>query len=294
MNSLLRKLLSQRQYKALSWFKNKTVPNLRYRLGQSPFLLAGSVVKLLPDNSKVTVKSGINVIKKMDYPRHDIFLNIDSDMEYRVRVHSCQKEPETVEWIETFLKEGEVLYDIGANVGAYSLVAAKFFGHKVKVYAFEPAFLNFPQLCKNLALNSCQDSVIPFQIALSDETGIENFNYYSLTPGGAVHTLGEAVDYLGAEFTPAAIQPVLRYRVDDFIQQFHIPAPNHIKIDVDGTEFAILKGMDQTLANGSVRSMLLEITPGRGLGPQIIEYLSNQGFEVHSKYGLNHILVRNN
>lgn len=292
MNSLLRKLLSDRKYKALARVKNKTLPNARYRLGQSPFLIIGSVFKLLPDNSKVTLKSGINVVKKLDYERSDIFLNIDSDLEYRVRLNSCKKEPETIEWIETFFQEGDVLFDIGANIGAYSLVTAKFFGHKVKVYAFEPAFLNFPQLCKNLTLNGCQESVIPFQVALSDETGIENFNYFNLIPGGAVHTLGETIDFLGDEFTPATVQPVLRYRVDDFIKQFGIPVPNHIKIDVDGTEFSILKGMAETLANGSVRSILLEITPGRSQGDNIVEYLEEKGFKAHSKAGLNHIFIR--
>ena len=292
MKRKLAKILTKQQYRALSRFKNKTLSQAWYRLGQSPFLMVGSIVKLLPANSKVTLKSGMRIIKKMDYQRHDIYLNVESDLEYRVRLHSCAKEPDTVEWIETFLKEGDVLYDIGANVGAYSLLAVKFFQHKVKVYAFEPAFPNFSQLCKNLMLNGCQQSIVPFQIGLSDQTGIGDFNYYSLVPGGAVHTLDETVDYLGNDFTPASTQPVLRFRVDDFIEQFGIQPPNHIKIDVDGTEYAILKGMDRTLGEGTVRSMLLEITPGRGQQDQMLEYLSSKGFETHSKRGLNHILVR--
>ena len=228
----------------------------------------------------------------MDYDHRDIFLNVDSDFEYRVRLHSCKKEPETVEWIETFFREGDVLYDVGANVGAYSLVASKFFGGKVQVYAFEPSFLNFPQLCKNLMLNQCQESIVPLQVALSDKTTIETFNYYNLFPGGAVHALGEAIDHNGDAFTPMSKQPVLTYRTDDFIKQFDIPSPNHIKIDVDGTEFSVLKGMDETLENKSVRSMLLELSEGRGHGSEIFQLLSNKGFKVHGTYGSNHILVR--
>ena len=294
MKRLLQRILNQGQYRALLRFKNKTIPNLRYRLGQSPFLLVGSVIKVLPASSKVTLKSSINVVKKMDYKRRDIFLTVDSDIEYRVRLNSCKKEPDTVEWIETSLKEGDVLYDVGANTGAYSLVTSKCFDGKVQVFAFEPAFLNYAQLCKNLVINQCGRSVIPFQIALSDQTGIEDFNYHVLVPGGAVHALGEAVDHEGEAFKPASTQPVIRYRLDDFVRQFGIPAPNHVKIDVDGTEFSILKGMDETLSNPSLRSLMLELNEGRGQVTEIVDFLSAKGLEERSRLGSNRMFERRN
>ena len=273
-------------------FYRKGLPSLRYRLGQSPFLVIGSVVKILPQNSQVTLKSGINVVKKLDYKRQDIFLSVESDMEYRVRLRSCAKEPDTIEWIESDLADGDVFYDVGANVGAYSLVASKFFRGKVQVYAFEPSFLNFPQLCKNLALNHCEDSVTPFQVALSNETGIDTFNYHSLVIGGAVHTLGEAIDDQGEPFNPASRQLVLSFRGDDFTKQFDIPPPNHIKIDVDGTEFSVLKGFDDSLNDPGVRTVMLELNAGRGQKEQIIEYLRDKGFKIRSTYGANHLFAR--
>jgi FkbM family methyltransferase len=228
----------------------------------------------------------------MDYERRDIFLNVDSDFEYRVRLHSCKKEPDTVQWIETFFKEGDVFYDIGANVGAYSLVAAKCFEGKVKVYAFEPAFLNFTQLCKNVLLNGSQESVVPLPIALSDKTHIANFNYRNLIPGGAVHVLGEPVDTEGNVFTPVARQPVLSYRVDDLIKHFGVRIPNHIKIDVDGTEFAVLKGMDETLNDPSVRTILLEVNASSGNEGEITGFLAKKGFAVNSKHTINYVFTR--
>ena len=264
MKQQIRKLLSDKQYNALGRFKNRTLPDLRYRLGQSPFLLVGSVIKVLPANSKVTLKAGAKVVRKMDYKRRDIYLNIDSDMEYRVRLNSCKKEPDTVEWIETHMKDGDAFYDVGANVGAYSLVASKFFDGKVQVFSFEPSFLNFSQLCKNLVTNKCERSVVPLQIALSDQTGLEDFNLRVLVPGSAVHSLGEAVDNEGAAFEPASVQQVIRYRLDDFVRQFQVPTPNHIKIDVDGTEIAILKGMGDILSSPSLRTMIIELNEGRG------------------------------
>ena len=292
LKRLLRRLLTPAHYRVLSRVKNQALPNLKYRLVQWPSLLVGQVIKILPDSNLVALKSGIRVVKKMDYERRDILLEVDSDFEYRVRLHSCQKEPDTVHWIETFIKEGDVLYDIGANSGAYSLVASKFFDGKVTVYAFEPAFLNFAQLCKNLLLNRNQNSVVPLPVALSDTTSITNFNLGNLVPGGAMHALGEPLDPEGHVFTPVAQQPVLSYRVDDFIKQFDIRMPNHIKIDVDGNELSILKGMDETLNGGSVRSVLLELNVGSGRDQEILQFLAEKGFKVHSTYGLNHIFVQ--
>ena len=292
MRALLKKILTQDHYDALARIKLITAPDLCFRLAQSPFVLMGSIIKVLPAGPKMTVKSGINVVKKMDYKRRDIFLNVDSVIEYRVRLNSCKKEPDTIHWIENSFSEGDVLYDIGANVGAYSLVAAKLFDGKVQVFAFEPAFLNFAQLCKNLVTNQCGRSVIPFQIALSDQTGIEDLNYRALMPGSAVHALGPAVDQQGKAFKPAATQSVIRYRLDDFIRQFGIPVPNHIKIDVDGTEFSILKGMDETLSNASLRTMVLELNEERGHTDEIMEYLSERGLKPVPSTGANHLFVR--
>lgn len=292
MKSLFRRLLTPHQYQGLSRVKNETLPNLGRGLTQWPFLFIGQAIRVLPDSRLIAFKSGIKVVKKMDYQRRDIFLDVESDVEYRLRLHSCQKEPETVKWIETFIKEGDVLYDIGANSGAYSLVASKFFNGKVTVYAFEPAFLNFAQLCKNVALNKSQDTVIPLPVALSDKTNIANFNLRSLVPGGAIHSLGEPLDPDGNAYTPAFRQPVMSYRADDLIEQFDLRTPNHIKIDVDGNEYSVLKGMEKTLGCGAVKSVLLELNGGQGHDQEILDLLAEKGFQVHSNYGLNHIFVR--
>lgn len=75
-------------------------------------------------------------------------------------------------------------------------------------------------------------------------------------------------------------------------KQFEIQRPNHIKIDVDGNEFPILKGMEETLNGGSVKSVLLELNVGRGNEQNILEFMAQKGFRVHSDFGLNHIFVR--
>lgn len=294
MRAFLRKRLTEQQYSKLRIFKYRFLPDPLFQLTNAPFGLIRAVIKLVPGRSRVSIKSSINVVRRLDYKPRNILLNIDSDFEYRVRLNSSVKEPETVEWIETFFKPGQVMYDIGANVGAYSLIASRFFEGKLKVYAFEPAFQNYNQLCKNLALNHCDDSVVPLQIALSGSTGIETFNYHNLVPGSAVHALGDPVNHLGETFAPALKQPALTYRADDFISQFNIALPNHIKIDVDGIEFDLMQGFDKTLDGPSVESILLELNEERGHRDELLKYLASKGFELKAKYDRNHILVRKN
>ena len=57
-------------------------------------------------------------------------------------------------------------------------------------------------------------------------------------------------------------QLLLSYRLDDLIELFHLPYPQHIKIDVDGIEFSVLKGSQKTLGNSACRSLMLEINEG--------------------------------
>jgi hypothetical protein len=71
-----------------------------------------------------------------------------------------------------------------------------------------------------------------------------------------------------------------------------MPVPNHIKIDVDGTEFSVIKGMTATLADPSVRSVMLELNNGRGDSHQVVEFLAEKRFRVQSTHGANCLFVR--
>ncbi len=90
------------------------------------------------------------------------------------------KEPETIEWINTFDKE-DVLWDIGANVGIYSLYAAL---RGIHVCAFEPAPGNYYVLSRNIELNSFDDRISSFCVAFNDETKLESFYMSNTEIGG--------------------------------------------------------------------------------------------------------------
>lgn len=227
------------------------------------------------------LKNRCNIIKKMDYEKKDIYLNIESWIDL-YRLNSCKKEPETVKWIESF-RENDIFFDVGANIGAYSLVAAKFFNKKIRVYAFEPAFQNYSQLCKNIITNRCDDCITPLQLALSDETKVDCFNYVDITPGSAHHTLGEPVLYDDSSFNPCFRQSVLSFCIDDLVSIFKIPRPNHIKIDVDGYEKQILIGAKNTLTSPDVQTVLVEIDELKKKDHEISALLSEYGFRLKSR-----------
>ena len=76
------------------------------------------------------------------------------------------KEPDMIEWIESF-NRNDILFDVGANIGLYSIFASKQ-GIK-KVIAFEPEALNFALLNQNIFLNNEQDRIVPLNVGLSND-----------------------------------------------------------------------------------------------------------------------------
>jgi hypothetical protein len=94
----------------------------------------------------------------------------------------------------------------------------------------------------------------------------------------ARHSLGYAAPADG----PAVYQqPVMMFRLDDLIDAFRLPPPNHIKLDVDGGELAVLEGAARTLALPVLRSVLIEVSSS--LSSAISEVLRGHGLHLQSK-----------
>ena len=93
-------------------------------------------------------------------------------------------EPWTVHWLERIVAPGDVLYDVGANIGAFSLVAANAHDQAVRVFAFEPSFVTYAALCRNVLENTCDKSHHPHAGGADGGQGNTVFKYRSLVSGG--------------------------------------------------------------------------------------------------------------
>ncbi len=166
----------------------------------------------------------------------------------------ASKEPETLDWIDTFA-DGSILWDVGANIGLYSIYAAK--ARHCQVYAFEPSVFNVELLARNINLNSLQETVTIIPVPLIDKVGISAFKMTSTAWGGALSTFREDYNHFGQP-----LKSVFEYRspglsMSAAVATLGIPAPDYLKIDVDGIEHLVLRGGTDIL-NG-VKSVLIEI-----------------------------------
>jgi FkbM family methyltransferase len=251
----------------------------------------------LPDGIVLDLIARLSMQRKLDYAGHDLFLNVVSPEEYFIRVFSCRKEPETVQWIEKAARDGDVFYDVGANVGAYTLIASKAANGRVKVYAFEPAFANFAQLCYNIQLNNSERNAIPLPVALSDANGFASLMLRNLKPGKSAHLSfdGNGAGLAGGDHFH---QTVPTWRLDDLIQNLEMEVPNLMKIDVDGAEPEVLRGATDTLRNPVLRAIQIELETNEETAKSatVFRMLGAAGFEraakhTHDTYA-NYLFVR--
>lgn len=214
----------------------------------------------------------------INYGDRSVRIFASSRMERRTRRQAEEKEPETIDWIHTYMRPGEVIFDIGANVGNYSLISAKHLKGNARIFAFEPAWFNFTQLNRNILLNRSENCVFAVLCAFSNQTGVFWFNYSSLEAGSAEHALGKAVQYDKEEFIPVMQQPVPVYTIDEMARLLEV-CPQHIKIDVDGIEALIIDGARETLHNSALRSILCELTDSSE-DLKAIEKIRQAGFQL--------------
>jgi FkbM family methyltransferase len=212
------------------------------------------------------------------------------------------KEPETIAWIDTF-QQGDTLWDIGANVGMYSLYAGLKPG--VQVLAFEPAVVNCYALNRNIEINGLDARIAVFCIAFSESTALDYLYMGGTRIGEACHSFRDEVDLKGQPFRARFRQGAISFSVDDLIDTCHPAFPNHMKIDVDGIEDKIIRGARKTIGDPRLKSLLVELDIDRpDYCRQVHDALEQAGLRLlhrkhaamfdHSEYAsiYNHVFVR--
>ena len=130
-----------------------------------------------------------------------------------------QIEPDTIEWLDG-LPDGPVtLWDIGANLGLYSLYAAV--RSDVHVLAFKPGAASYRTLNDNIEMNAMDSRITALPVALCKATKLDVLNMGSTHEGGSMHGFAVEVDQFGGAIDTQFRQGAIGFSIDDFVQLFH-------------------------------------------------------------------------
>jgi FkbM family methyltransferase len=142
--------------------------------------------------------------------------------------------------LSDYLSPGTVFYDIGANIGFFSVAAARLVGEEGQVYAFEPLPENAAVIRRNIKINGFENIQV-IEAAVADRSGAAEFLVAHYSGGSA----------LASASVPPDLKEIITVEIvalDDLIARGQIRLPNLVKIDVEGAELQVIKGMSATLS----------------------------------------------
>ena len=209
-----------------------------------------------------------------------LLFSYDNELTYMRAASFFDKEPETIEWLDS-IPSGSCLWDIGANVGLYSVYAAKV--RECEVVAFEPSVFNLEVLAKNTVLNGISHRITIFPIALSSESKSATFRMTNTSRGGACSTFGEGYGYDGHAFDSVFEYKTISVPGDEVISLYNgsMRPPNFIKMDVDGIEHIVIRGMKNILQTPELKGILVEINENfEEQRKNLVDALESAGFSL--------------
>jgi len=285
-----RKLINSMKYKMTKEILKKIIFLPYYFLSQIFFLLEKIYNFILPKSfSGLTRQFFISKLSS-DYKT----VNYESDsgtVSFKLytpnatcsmRFHTfATKEPETLDWIDEFGKDG-IFFDIGANIGIYSLYFAK--KYNANVFSFEPSVFNLKQLAKNISINSLNELISIIPNPLSNKTHFADFVNTSDDEGGALSAFGVNYGFDGLPIKANIKYSTLGFTLDKLLDIGVIKNyPSLIKIDVDGIEHLILKGATEILKSRKCKSVLIEVNSSFSEQYKAVHKIMNEcGFSLRS------------
>lgn len=203
------------------------------------------------------------------------------------------KEPDTIDWLNENGSKYNCFFDIGANLGLYSIYYAKKFD--AKVFSFEPSFKNLELLARNIRLNSLQEHITIISNPLTEKFLVSKYFQGDFKAGAAEasfdnkgyvkeHEIKNKHTIMNKE---KIFYNTLGISIDNLIDKNLIDLPKLIKIDVDGNEIEILNGCTNFLEKAKKISILIETRPETEKAVE--QKLINYGFKKISSLGDNSI-----
>lgn len=191
--------------------------------------------------------------------------------------------------VESLVGEGDICFDVGANVGVYSCVFGRLSGDAGRVHAFEPATPIRSKLRRNLALNGLDMArVNPFGLGASEEER----TFFEVKPGtyrGGISSFVANENTHGTESGSVVERTVRVRRLDDYVAEAGVERIRILKIDVEGFEAEVLRGGAETLSTHRP-FVLFEYDHGRHSGEldamrAIFEAAGYEGLEPYANHG---------
>ena len=183
----------------------------------------------------------------------------------------------------SLVRPKDVIVDIGANIGYYTLIFSKITGKGGKVFAFEPGRSNFMILKENLRINNYIDRVVTVNKAVTSEDNRE-INLYLNNTNHGMNRIFKSEKYgKGTD----SIEKIGTITLDSYFSHNQIQKVDFVKLDIEGSEYGAIKGMQQTLKNNESIKIITEFHPTSirefGVDPiEFLELLDSFGFDVWS------------
>jgi FkbM family methyltransferase len=171
---------------------------------------------------------------------------------------------------ERTIKQGSIVFDLGGHVGFYTLLSSELVGPSGKVFVFEPLPRNLFYLKEHLLLNHV-NNVTVIEAAVSDKDGVVSFDEGPSSSMGHLYSNGKL-----------QVRTVV---LDDLISNREIPAPDYMKIDIEGAEFLALSGA-KTMLEDSHPTIFLA-THGSVVHQECSHLLQSLGYQLQPIDGRN-------
>ena len=198
-----------------------------------------------------------------------------------------EKEPETIEWINNFKVFNDkkiIFWDIGANLGFYSIYAAKIH-QNIDVVSFEPSSSNLRILSRNISINNLEDKIGINTLPLgTKDFKFSIFRESKFGEGESNNSYDKNIDFEGKIINQTNSYKLLGTSINKLIDLNILEIPNYIKIDVDGLEHIILSGASKCLSHGNLKGLQIEIN--ENFADQylsILEIMKQNNFKLISK-----------
>ncbi len=212
----------------------------------------------------------------------------------RSLMYTGEWEPHITNILKSFLKEGMTMIDVGANIGAHTLISSKLVGNSGKVFAFEPCKINHDILIQNCLINKCSNTII-FKLGCSDNSNNmfidqkwnktnkeDNYGCITLQPT-STNENDEQIDIISLDELLTNV-----FNSSDFEEKNK--RIDLIKIDAEGMEDKVLLGFKKLIEKYKP-FMIVEIHPGEL--KDVRQIIENMNYQLKQIGGIDFIAIPN-